>query len=199
MGKTAGREAGRHGRERMYSYCIFCATVKCEMIAAAIRQKFGYTAYSPRIVQRKWVKGQCLEEVKPYLPGYVFIYTEQPIEDFRAIRVMEGVGRYLGQRDEGYRLQGEDRSFAEMLHARGGVIGIMKTYREGDRVRLARDMLGDFEGEIIKLDRRKGRALLQYSFDGNSYKVWVGYEMIEEEVAVDREFTAGVHIPQPKK
>ena len=75
----------------------------------------------------------------------------------------------------------------------------MKTYREGDRVRLARDMLGDFEGEIIKLDRRKGRALLQYSFDGNSYKVWVGYEMIEEEVAVDREFTAGVHIPQPKK
>ena len=86
MMKTAGREAGRRGRERMYSYCVFCVTVKCEMIAAAIRQKFGYTAYSPHIVQRKWVKGQCLEEVKPYLPGYVFIYTEQPIEDFRAIR-----------------------------------------------------------------------------------------------------------------
>lgn len=164
----------------MYSYCIFCATAKCDMIAAAIRQKFGYTAYSPRIVQRKWVKGACLEEVKPYLPGYVFMYSENPVTQFREICMMEGVGRCLGQRDEGYRLQGEDRSFAEMLYANDGIIGIMKTYREGERVRLARGMLGDFEGEIIKLDRRKGRALLQFSFDGNSYKVWVGYEMIED-------------------
>jgi transcription antitermination factor NusG len=57
----------------------------------------------------------------------------------------------------------------------------MKTYREGDRVKLARNMMGDFEGEIIKLDRRKGRALLEYNFDGNCYKVWVGYEMIEDD------------------
>ena len=94
--------------------------------------------------------------------------------------MMEGVGRYLGERDDGYQLQGEDRSFAEMLYAHDGTIGIMKAYKEGDRVKLARDMLGDFEGEIIRLDRRKGRAQLQYNFDGNSYKVWVGYELIED-------------------
>lgn len=164
----------------MYSYCLFCVTVKCEMIAAAIRQKFGYTAFSPRIVQRKWVRGECLEEVKPYLPGYVFVYTDAPIEDLAQIRAMEGVGRYLGQRDEGYQLAGDDRRFAEMLYAHDGTIGIMKTYQEGDRVRLAKNMLGDFEGEIIRLDRRKGRAQLQYNFDGHSYKVWVGYEMIED-------------------
>ena len=165
----------------MYSYCIFCTTVKCEMIASAIRQKFGYTAFSPRIVQRRWVKGECLEEIKPYLPGYVFVYSEKPLTEFREIRMMEGVGRYLGQRDEGYQLKGNDRSFAEMLYAQNGTIGIMKTYREGDRVRLAKSMLGDFKGEIIKLDKRKGRALLQYDFDGNSYKVWVGYELIEDD------------------
>lgn len=171
----------RKGGGAVYCYCIFCVTVKCETIASAIRQKFGYTAYSPRIVQRKWVKGVCLEEVKPYLPGYVFVYAEQPITQFREIRMMEGVGRYLGQREDDYRLTGNDRSFAEMLYAQNGTIGIMKTYKEGDRVRLATSMLGGFEGEIIKLDKRKGRALLQYSFDGNSYKVWVGYELIEED------------------
>lgn len=171
----------RKGGGAVYCYCIFCVTVKCETIASAIRQKFGYIAYSPRIVQRKWVKGVCLEEVKPYLPGYVFVYAEQPITQFREIRMMEGVGRYLGQREDDYRLTGNDRSFAEMLYAQNGTIGIMKTYKEGDRVRLAKSMLGGFEGEIIKLDKRKGRALLQYSFDGNSYKVWVGYELIEED------------------
>ena len=164
----------------MIAYCIFCNTVKCDLVAAAIRQKFGYTAFSPKIVQRKWVKGECFEEVRPYLPGYVFLYTQQPLTEFREIRMMEGVGRYLGERDDGYQLQGEDRSFAEMLYAHDGTIGIMKAYKEGDRVKLARDMLGDFEGEIIRLDRRKGRAQLQYNFDGNSYKVWVGYELIED-------------------
>ena len=164
----------------MYSYCLFCVTVKCEMIASAIRQKFGYKAFSPRIVQRKWIKGECHEEIRPYLPGYVFVYSEEPITEFREIRMMEGVGRYLGERKDGYQLKGDDRSFAEMLYGRDGVIGIMKAYKEGDRVKLAKNMLGDFEGEIIKLDRRKGRAQLQYTFDGNSYKVWVGYELIDD-------------------
>jgi transcription antitermination factor NusG len=94
---------------------------------------------------------------------------------------MEGVLRFLGQRDDGYRLMGDDKKFAEILHSHNGTIGIMKTYREGDRVKLARDMMGGFEGEIIKLDRRKGRALIEYNFDGNCYKVWVGYEMIEDD------------------
>lgn len=165
----------------MIAYCIFCNTVKCDLVAAAIRQKFGYTAFSPEIVQRKWTKGQCFEERKPYLPGYVFIYSETPITEFREIWQMEGMLRFLGMRDEGYRLMGDDKKFAEMLYAKDGVIGIMKVYREGDRVKLAREMLGGFEGEIIKLDWRKGRAQIQYNFDNNSYKVWVGYEMIEDD------------------
>ena len=169
----------------MYFYCLFCATVKCELIASAIRQRFDLNAYSPRIVQRKWIKGACFEEEKPYLPGYVFVCSEEPIENFIEIRRMEGVLRCLGQRDEGYRLQGSDLQFARMLYENDGVIGIMKTYREGDRVKLAKHMLGGFNARIIKLDPRKGRAQLQYDFDGTSYKVWVGYDMIDDPDAPD--------------
>lgn len=164
----------------MYFYCIFCATVKCDLVASAIRQKFGITAFSPRIVQRKWIKGACFEEEKPYLPGYIFVCTEEPVTNFREIYTMEGVIRCLGQRDEGYQLQGDDLRFARMLYEHNGVIGIMKTYREGDRVKLVKHMMGDFDARIIKLDPRKGRAQLQYEFDGSSYKVWVGYDMIDD-------------------
>lgn len=165
----------------MFAYCAFCNTVKRDMVAVAIRQKFGYTAFSPEIVQRRWIKGKCFEERKPYLPGYLFVYTEEPITRFREIRLMEGVLRLLGEREQDYQLIGDDLKFAEMLYANGGVIGIMKVYKEGDRVKLHKDMLGGFEGEIVKLDRRKGRAQIQYNFDNNSYKVWVGYEMIEDD------------------
>ena len=84
----------------MYSYCLFCNTVKSALVAEAIRQKFGYVAYSPKIVQRKWIKGTCHEEIKDYLPGYVFVYTEEPITRFREIWQMEGMLRFLGQRDQ---------------------------------------------------------------------------------------------------
>lgn len=164
----------------MYAYCLFCNTVKCGMVAAAIRQKYGYEAFSPKIIQRKWVKGECFEEIRDYLPGYVFVFSERPVDDLRELYAMEGVLRCLGERENGYRLAGEDLRFAGMLHANGGVIGIMKAYREGDRVKLVRDAMGGFEGEIVRLDRRKGRAQIQFGFDGSQIRVWVGYEMIED-------------------
>ena len=163
----------------MYAYCLHCSTVKCAMVAESIRRKLGCEAFSPRIVQRKWIKGKVVEEVHDYLPGYVFVYTQEPIDSFEPIRSMEGVLRCLGERREGYLLGGDDRRFAEMLYDNGGTIGILKAYEEGDRVKLSRDAFGGFEGEIIRLDRRKGRAQIRYTFDQTEYKVWVEYELMK--------------------
>ncbi|MER2142388.1 MAG: hypothetical protein ABS888_01230, partial [Eubacteriales bacterium] len=110
----------------------------------------------------------------------VFVCAEDPITNFSEIRMMEGVIRCLGHRGEGYKLQGDDLRFARMLYENNGVLGIMKTYREGDRVKLVKGVMDDFDAQIIKLDPRKGRAQLQYEFDGSSYKVWVGYDMIDD-------------------
>ena len=167
---------------RLYAYCIFCNTVKSDLDATVITQKYGYTAFSPKIVQRKWIKGKCFEEVKPYLPGYVFMYVEKPITQFREINILDGVLRFLGQRENGFQLTGDDRRFADMLYLQGGVIGIVKTYKEGDRVPIAKDLMGGFEGEIIKLEKRKGRCLVQYNFDNNTCQMWVGYDMIKDDM-----------------
>lgn len=165
----------------MYCYCVFCVTAKCDAIAAILRERLGCVAYAPKIVQRRWVRGQCFEEIRALLPGYVFLYTESPIERFWEVRGIEGVMRFLGRPDEGRLLQGDDLRFAEMLRAHDGVIGILKTYREGDRVKLAKSLLNGFEGEIIRIDRRKGRAQVEYAFDGSTYRMWVGFDMIEDE------------------
>ena len=182
INETRHRPGDERRERRVYSYCFFCNTVKCEAVAAAMCQKFDCKAFSPKIVQRKWIKGTCYEEIRAYLPGYVFVYAEEPIEDFREFHLMEGVLRHLGQRENDFQLMGDDRRFAEMLYAHDGVIGIQKAYEEGDRVKLVKEAFGGFEGEIVKLDRRKGRAQIQYVFDGSTYKVWVGYELIDDGV-----------------
>ena len=73
--------------------------------------------------------------------------------------------RLLGRREEGYRLSGEDERFANMLLANQGVIGILKAYEVGDRIRLTGEALPGYAGEVIKVDRRKGRAQVLIHFD----------------------------------
>ena len=162
----------------MYAYCVFCNTLKRSDLAEAIRQLLGGEAVVPKIVQRKWVKGKAFEAVHDYLPGYLFIYADVPMTDFAPLFRLENVYRVLGERDSGYCLTGSDLAFARMLHDCGGTIGVLKTYKEGDKVKLAEGTLGGVNGEIVKLDRR-GRALVRFDFDGATIQSWVAIEMIE--------------------
>ena len=162
----------------MYAYCLFCNTIRRDELAELIRQILGLEVIAPRIIQRKWIKGKATEDIHEYLPGYLFLFAEEPIEDLAPLFRMNDVFRVLGERDQGYCLSGSDLAFAEMLRRCGGTIGVLKTYREGDRVRLAEGAMGGVDGEIIRLDRR-GRALVRFGFDGRDIQSWVAIEMIE--------------------
>lgn len=162
----------------MYAYCLFCETARCAEVAEQIRRRRGWLAIDPRIVQRKWVRGAAQEALKPLLPGYVFVYTADRLEAPRADFRLDGVLRLLGDDREGCALMGDDYRFAMLLRDCGGTIGILKAYREGDRVRLAEGALGGVEGEIIRLDRQKGRAQIQFPFAGAVCKTWVGYDLL---------------------
>ena len=162
----------------MDSYCLFCHTTKCELIASLLPKRIACRAISPKIVQRKWIKGKSFEEVSDYLPGYVFLYTDDRLQEFGILRSMDGVLRLLGKQEDGYRLTGEDKRFADMLYANKGVIGILKAYEVGDRIRLAAESLPGYEGEVIRVDRRKGRAQISIRFDEKEIKLWVGFELI---------------------
>jgi len=163
----------------MNAYCLFCNTLKRGDLAEMIRQSFGAEVVVPKIIQRKWVKGKAFEETHDYLPGYLFMYTDEPIADFSPLFRMTDFYRLLGERDKGYDLVGADLAFARMLHNCNGTIGVLRTYKEGDRVRLAEGAMGGVDGEIIKLDRR-GRALVRFGFDGSIIQSWVAIEMIED-------------------
>lgn len=168
------------GVEIVHTYCLFCNSAKRALVAGDVQQRMGVGVVVPRILRRKWIRGKALDTIEDYLPGYLFLYSGEPIEDFSPLFRMENVYRVLGSRDSGYRLTGSDRMFAEMLREVGGTIGVLKTYREGDRVKLAEGALGGVEGEIVKLDRR-GRALLRFGFDGVTIQSWVAIEQIDNQ------------------
>lgn len=163
----------------MNAYCLFCNTQKREGLAETIRQSLDIEVIVPKIIQRKWVKGKSHEEVHDYLQGYLFLYADAPITDFSTLFHIDGVFRVLGSHDCDYRLSGSDLAFSRMLYDCNGVIGVLKTYREGDKVKIVKGAMGGFDGEIIRMDRR-GRALVRFDFDGTAIQSWVAIEMVDD-------------------
>lgn len=170
----------------MHYYCMYCQSQKCAAVVSDLQAMGIGRAFAPRIIQRKWVKGKALEEIHDYLPGYVFLYTEEPLTDFGPLWALPPVLRLLGSPDDFYELYGSDRAFARMLLETDGTIGILKAVEEGSVVKLDPTLFGDFEGKIIRLDRGRRRAEIEFDFDGKVQRVWCGVEMISP-IAKDEE------------
>ena len=146
----------------MYAYCLFCETQQCRTIAVTVEKVYHYRCISPQIIQRKWVKGVATEEVHNWLPGYVFVFTEEPIYPRLGIN---GIIRWLGAGE----LKDTDLAFAEML-----------LNRNGDRCQISDPMWEGMQGTIVKLDRGRKRCCIEFEFDDLKRQVWVGYDIVKK-------------------
>lgn len=154
------------------AYCYFCQTQRCKLIASLIRSAYGLTCITPKIIQRKWIKGQAFDETHDWLPGYVFVYSEDEIDTWFKI---SGIIRMLGNGP----LHDSDEQFAMSLLASGGTIGHVKVLNVGDRCVIKDPVWEDVCGQIIKMDRNRKRCCIEFQFDENKRQVWVGYDMLD--------------------
>ena len=156
----------------MFAYCMFCETQRCRQIAEYLRITCGLTCISPEIVQRKWVKGIQTEEKHNWLPGYLFVYSED--EQFRR-PLIDGIIRILGNGP----LTGQDLQFAEMLYHRNGVMGTLSLVQKGDRCIISDPAWDGLNGRVSRMDRERKRCCVEYQFDSEIRTIWVGYEVVQ--------------------
>ena len=173
----------------MYTYCLFCETVKCGLIAQQAGQLFECCAISPKQVQHTWDKGKRIDRVNDLLPGYVFLYSEEERIDIARLRALDGYIRCLKGSEEGFELTGSDEQFAMMLLHQGGVIGKTKVYKEGQRIHVCKGAFEGVKAEILKVDHRNGRMQITIPFAKRSVQTWVEYEIVESDEPEDGEKT----------
>ncbi len=154
----------------MHAYCLFCETQKCKTIAQHIERTYNICCISPEIIQRKWTKGIPEEKHHDWLPGYIFLYSEELIERLPRI---PGIIRLLGNSE----LQGTDLAFANMLRERHGTIGILQIDEINQFYTISDLLWQQMEGQIIKIDRERKRCCVEFSFDNKKRTVWVGYDI----------------------
>ncbi len=163
----------------MKSYCVFGKTQKCQEIAERLEQKLPCRAIYPRRIQHTWSKGKMVDLEHILLPGYVFVYVQDETEmDPARLRYFDGVLKVLAYDDESCELQGQDAEFARMIWENGGVLGRLPVYEEGQRLQIREGPLKGVESQILKVNRRNHRMLIEIPFADTKVKTWVEYEVI---------------------
>ena len=160
----------------MHAYCLFCLTQRCGVIAKLMEIRGADRAFSPQIVRNQRKQGVNRAARYDLLPGYVFVYSGEPLTDYRLFYGMDGVIRRVGSREEGYELTGPDLDFAMRLLEKDGLVGSMKACRTGDEVVLEDPLFNGCQGRVTRIDRRKARARVDFVFDSMACHTWISLE-----------------------
>ena len=161
----------------MKSYCVFGKTQRCEEIAKRLEQKLPCRAIYPRRIQHTWSKGKMVDLEHILLPGYVFVYVQDETElDTGYLRHFDGVLKVLSYDDDSCELKGQDAEFARMILENDGVLGKLPVYEEGQWLQIKEGPLKGVESQILKVNRRNHRMLIEIPFADTKVKTWVEYE-----------------------
>jgi len=164
----------------MYTYCLYCQTQRCKVIAQLLEIKGVDRAFSPQIVRRIRKKGVNTDLECDLLPGYVFIYHEDELSDPRFFYGIDGIIRQVGRSEETWQLKGSDRDFALRLLEKNGRVGTQRVFLEGERVVLTDPLFQGCQGRVTKVDNRKKRARVDFVFNGTDCHTWIAFECDED-------------------
>ena len=160
----------------MYVYCMFCETQRCKVIAKIMEIRGALRSFSPQIIRRQRKQGENVEKQFDLLPGYVFVFSEERMVDYTQFFGTDGVIRRVGKQDTGYELVGSDLDFAMRLYERDGIVGSMKACRIGDQVTLEDPLFNGCQGKITRIDWRKERARVDFTFDNMACHTWISID-----------------------
>ena len=163
----------------MHAYCLFCLTQRCKTVAKLMEIQGADRAFSPQIIRKQRKKGENTERRFDLLPGYVFIYSREPLTDYKLFYGTDGVIRRVGCREDGYELQGTDKDFALQLLEKDGLVGSMKICRVGDEVILEDPLFNGCQGRVTGIDYRKERARVDFTFDRAACHAWIALDGVK--------------------
>lgn len=165
-----------------YVRCVFCRTGHEKRVARQIEAKELGRAVFPQKVKPFRVKGIWEDRTEVMLPGYLFVYSEEPYP-MRELYTLEGVIRvltYQGEDREGW-LTGSDRAFAEWILKKDGLIGKLAAVKEGSFVHVKDEGLRQFRGQVVEINKGRHTAHVVLDLLGMKKSLWLGYELLEPE------------------
>ncbi len=165
----------------MFIYCLFCEPGKSRFVMKAAEVTLGCRTISPKQMQHTWSKGRMVDIERDMLPGYVFLYFEEEKPETSYLKSLQGVVRCLRDAGGNYELAGNDELFALMLLDKDGIIGKTPVFRTGQRIAICEGAFAGLKTQILKVDNRASRMLVEIPFANRPVKTWLEFEIVESD------------------
>ncbi|MDR2209996.1 MAG: antiterminator LoaP [Spirochaetaceae bacterium] len=150
----------------------------------ALHPQCGIKIYFPKRKLNVRRRGVMVQTTPAVFPGYIFleIDDEDSIRHYHWLfRKTEGFYRFLKSNQNIRPL--EDRDLETVLHfikRTGPLAGISRVYFDkNSRIVVVDGPLVGLEGDIIKVDKRKGRAKIKLDLYDDSFTIDLGFEMMK--------------------
>ncbi len=165
----------------MKTYCLFCRSGSEKYVARLLlRIDPELEPVIPRRVLQEKVKCKWRDVEHVLLPGYIFIFRETDLDQTIRNKVID-IYKIL-QYDPGIReLHGADLDYSMWVYNHHGRISTSKVLKEGKNIKVLDGPLLDVTGTIVRLDRHKRRAWVEFDFDGQKRLVALSAECVKAE------------------
>jgi transcriptional antiterminator NusG len=164
-------------------FVIFTLTGSERRVKKLISSIYSTEEVNPLVPLRRLKelkKGVEIIKMRTVFPGYVFINARMSNELYRSMIQIPSIVRLLKADSEPAHVPDEEMRPILQLTADSEVIGFSKGIRIGTKVKIIDGPLKDFEGQIISIDARKGRAKVCLDLLGRGKKVDLGLIVLRQ-------------------
>lgn len=170
-----------------YVYCVSCLNGREEKLRKELLAilPINSVILSPVLERTEKHHKEWIIVSTRLTPGYLFIYTEEPIDwhkikgETHIIRLLSYASNEVECISQKYCLRGSDLSFANWIYRCNGIISVSNAVSINQTVVIVDGPLTACDGKIIKIDKHNRKALLVVDFDNTLKKVWLSFNWID--------------------
>lgn len=163
-------------------YALFVGTGQEEKIKEKLIYKFEdslrFVIPKRKLKQRRAGKWFFIE--KNLFPGYILINGQINVEDYYSFKEVPGIFKLLKSEEGPIVIPQEEIEFFLRFSCSKDIIDISDAFIEGDIINVVDGPLVGMEGNIIKVDKRKGRAKVSLCFLGEERTIDFGINILRK-------------------
>lgn len=128
-------------------------------------------------------QGKVTTELQPLFPSYIIVQTVNEIDSFTlaGLKKVPGFYHFLNTNTDIVALKDHDLQLIQHFLGLGPRIGSsLVRFDENDRIMVVEGPLKGFEGNIVKVDKRKQRAKIRVEFGGSAHTMDLSFEDISK-------------------
>lgn len=159
----------------MNSYCVYCQNKNEELRADKISRAYDVEAIFPLREKLIWKNGECVINYFPLTPGYIFLYSPQPISKEKLV-FLKRYDTVLEYGDQTSELLGGDKDYSEWVYRYRGLMKASDAVRNTETKKLTfiNGPLREVPS-ISSVDPCKRLAFFQWPFMGQPRRLVLSF------------------------